>query len=583
MPLKCPRCNTDNPSDSKYCKECATPLPSQEVSVTKTLETPVEGLKRGTTFAERYEIIEELGTGGMGKVYRVKDEKLDEEMAAQGGVENILRGSYTKAGDVFRINVILQNAHTGETLGSEKAEGKGEESFFLMVDELTPEIKANFDLSAEEIATDIDKAVGKITTSSPEAFRYYSEGFKYQWKGDFPKSIQFLMKAVDIDPEFAKAYMAIGLNYFDLGSTSEGKRYLQKGLEFSDRVSDRERYQIEGTYYVALEKYDRAIKAYNKLIELYPGDMWGNSGLGWIYLELEQWDKAIEHCNINIQNKVKDYASYVNLAYIYRAMGLYDKAREALQSYLNEISDDAKIHFALANTYLCQGKYDIALVEADKFFYLDPTGFYCNWMKGDIYHSMGDFVKAEREYVSLLEVEDHIAHQIAEWNLGALYLLKGCFEKSKEHFRHGIEQAKKIGDRWYESRHHLRIAYIHLRLGNVEEALRECDRAWGTADEVERESWQRLALHLKGFVYIEMGSMDEAQRIAEELKDMIEKGLNERILRYYHHLMGMIELKNENFPKAIDNYEKFLYLWKDADPGIAEVKDAKKRLARLTG
>ena len=82
MGMKCPKCHTDNPSDSNYCKKCATPLPSsKEIPVTETLETPVQGLKKGTTFAERYEIIEELGTGGMGKVYRVKDKKLDEEMA----------------------------------------------------------------------------------------------------------------------------------------------------------------------------------------------------------------------------------------------------------------------------------------------------------------------------------------------------------------------------------------------------------------------------------------------------------------------------------------------------------------------
>lgn len=81
MVIKCPQCDTVNPSDSKYCKECATPLPTQEVSVTKTLETPTEELTRGSTFAGRYEIIEELGKGGMGRVYRVEDTKLKQEVA----------------------------------------------------------------------------------------------------------------------------------------------------------------------------------------------------------------------------------------------------------------------------------------------------------------------------------------------------------------------------------------------------------------------------------------------------------------------------------------------------------------------
>lgn len=82
--MQCPKCHFDNPEDTVYCGKCAAALhPSEElfVSHTETLQTPSQELKRGTTFAGRYEIIEEIGKGGMGNVYRVFDKKIEGEVA----------------------------------------------------------------------------------------------------------------------------------------------------------------------------------------------------------------------------------------------------------------------------------------------------------------------------------------------------------------------------------------------------------------------------------------------------------------------------------------------------------------------
>jgi len=83
--MKCPSCQTENLPDSLFCHKCATPLPSDisnpTASFTKTMVTPFEDLTRGSLFAGRYEVIEELGKGGMGKVYKVYDQKIQEVVA----------------------------------------------------------------------------------------------------------------------------------------------------------------------------------------------------------------------------------------------------------------------------------------------------------------------------------------------------------------------------------------------------------------------------------------------------------------------------------------------------------------------
>jgi serine/threonine-protein kinase len=82
MAITCPKCQIDNPETQKFCGECATPLqPSKEIEVTETIVAAKEELTRGSTLGDRYEIIEELGKGGMGRVYRVEDTKLKQEVA----------------------------------------------------------------------------------------------------------------------------------------------------------------------------------------------------------------------------------------------------------------------------------------------------------------------------------------------------------------------------------------------------------------------------------------------------------------------------------------------------------------------
>ena len=80
MSVKCPKCQFENTSGSKFCKECGTQIPSpKDIEVTATIEAPKEELTTGSTFAGRYQIIEELGKVGMGRVYKVLDKETSEK------------------------------------------------------------------------------------------------------------------------------------------------------------------------------------------------------------------------------------------------------------------------------------------------------------------------------------------------------------------------------------------------------------------------------------------------------------------------------------------------------------------------
>ncbi len=580
------------------------------------------------------------------------------EVAKKGGVEHVLQGAYARAGENFRLDITLQDASTGTLIGSENVEGKGQESFFAMVDELTRRIKKNFQFTSESIASDIDRDVGQITTSSPEAYKYYIEATKYFDAGDYRQAVQLYEKATSVDSGFATAYRSMAMAYYNMGYYTEGDRFVQKAFELSDRVSDRELYRNKAEFYRISEKtYDESIQAYKKLLELYPDDRSGSNNLALLYEDLEEFDKAAELYSEAQKGEYADFLPTANLARVLRMQGLFAQAKQVILEYQKKFSDHAALRWALARIHLQEGNYDLALQEVDKALVLNPTHNQNFRIKGHIFLCKGDMSNAEREYKKLLSESDPVSNFYGLLNLTDLNLFLGRFETSKEYMEQHTELVQKAGQKVWEGYTSLQHGNKLMRVRRHEEALEKINTTKRIALELEDWNLERQAVFTKGRTLAQKGSLEEAHKAAEELRVLCEKSLNKRSIRLYYHLEGRIALENGDYEraiefiekamsldpyyfkseldslamayyragnpekaaaeyekiitcptgirrygdgyvksfymlgkiheqqgntaKAVEHYEKFLDLWKDADPGLTEVEDAKKRIAGL--
>jgi serine/threonine protein kinase/Flp pilus assembly protein TadD len=483
------------------------------------------------------------------------------EIARRGSVENVLVGNFTRAGDRFRINVTVQDARTGELIGSQSVEGSGERSFYSMVDELTKRIKKDFQLPNEIIATDLDEQIGQITTSSPEALRYYTEGVQYGRLAEYSQAIVSYEEALRLDPEFAMAYEGMAGAYNNLGYFTEAREYFEKAFEFSDRVSERELYFIQGEYYRTTETtFGKAIEALNNLLKLYPEDGDGNNRLGLIYKTIEEWDKAIERYEVCVQNKYDRFFYYVNLAEVYMAKGMYERAGEILELFLDQFPDVAWIHGDYAINYLCQRQYEFAHIEADKALDLDPTHYHALWIKGHIFLAQGNFTAAEVEYLKLLRLEEESARLYGRDSLCSLYLSQGRLDDALVQATQGLQLAEQVNDNPWKMWLSCRLAYLYMKAGDYQEALRICNAALQADVEGVRLDLQRRVMYFKGLVEVAMNAPADARRTADELRRQIERGLNRKEIRFYYHLTGMIELASNNFNQAIDFFSEAVSL-----------------------
>jgi tetratricopeptide (TPR) repeat protein len=275
-------------------------------------------------------------------------------------------------------------------------------------------------------------------------------------------------------------------------------------------------------------------------LELYPDDTIALTNLGGVYGNLEEWDRSLELHRVLFQDKPVNFIVYWNVIEMYMVKGMYDIARQVMMSALNDYPDMASLYRQLSLIHACQGEYDFALVELEKAISLiSDLGPFA--LKGDIFILKEDFSEAENAYKKF---KMNITTAVG---FAKLYLLQGKLEELKTMLERG--QALQTP-----------LAHLYLKTEEFDKALREFDKRLDDAVKNDRVTEQIFMLYLKGEAYLGLKSIPDAEKTAEELRELIQDSLVKKLIRLHHHLMGMIELERENYPKAIDYFQKAISL-----------------------
>jgi serine/threonine protein kinase/Tfp pilus assembly protein PilF len=506
------------------------------------------------------------------------------QVAERGGAQYVLQGAYAKAGDEFRVNITLKNIASGELVGSESVAGKGESSIFGMVDELTRRIKADFKLTPDQIAGDIDREIGLVTTSSPEAYRYYCEGIAHDIKAENREVIKSMEKAVAIDPRFASAYNAMSWCYGNLGYQAEQEKYKAKALELSDRLPDRERYSIEGNSFINSEKtYHRALEALNKLVELYPDDIQGNNCLGVLCVRMGDLNRAVHYYEAAVQSGTEDVTVHSNLAGAYEGQGRIEKSIELQKDFIRRIGDGAAIRRSLAYSYVRQGNLDQAQEEVSRALSFAPRSYLNFIARGYVHFLRGDFEQAETEFNKLLSHAEPVAAAWGYYYLNCLRLIQGRFKEAENYLRLGRDHSVSQDQRYWTIAYNLNLAYVLDRLGQRDRAAELLEKAALLAVEEESHPQQRLAYMYLGLVHSGGGSLTEAEKTASLLKDLADKSPDRRALWTHDFLRGNIEIEKKSYERAIEFLKKGESLLSHYDAWHSAFDDALGRAYRLSG
>jgi DNA-binding winged helix-turn-helix (wHTH) protein/tetratricopeptide (TPR) repeat protein len=234
-----------------------------------------------------------------------------------------LDGSIALIGTQYVLILKAVNCPNGELLASTEAQANDKSHVLDALGKAASEMRRRLGESLSTVQK-YNTPLEQATTPSLEALQAYSLGSK---SGDFPTAIPFLQRAIQLDPDFASAYDQLGEAYQSIGETVRGSENIRKAFELRGRMSELDKLFVEGDYYrVVTRNLMNARRSYALGEQIYPRDPGFRAGLGVIYYALGQYESALKEHQEALRLFPYDSVAFRMVAYTYL---LLDRVKDA--------------------------------------------------------------------------------------------------------------------------------------------------------------------------------------------------------------------------------------------------------------
>jgi tetratricopeptide (TPR) repeat protein/predicted Ser/Thr protein kinase len=553
----------------------------------------------------------------MGRPGQRLTQDLTREVCERAGGKAYVSGSISSLGTEYVVSIGAFSCSTGEALARENGEAATKENVLQVLSRAASRLREKMGESLSSVRQ-FDVPLYQATTPSLEALKQYSLAINAREK-DSAETIPFDIRAIELDPNFAMAYAGLAVDYSNVGQFELAREYIKKAFDLSNRVTEREKFHIRALYYgdIGTGELEKATQNDKQWVEEYPGDASAHGDLAVVSMSKSHYEEAVEELLKALKIDPNDVGYYINLSFSYMALGRLDEAWNILNEAYARKFQDFELH---ENAYkLAFLKNDASLMQQQLAWAAGKDGAegVLLGLQSKTEAFAGKLQKARALTRQAVDVALHAKSQESAAIYQALAALR---EAEFGNTKAATEQASaalkldpnsspaqigaalalgRSGDtvrsesiaRQLAAKHPLDTtvqsvwvptirAQYALKSGNPERAIKLLE----TAEPYELGATFDACLYpvyLRGEAYL---SLRQGKAAATEFQKIIDHPgivVNCATGALAHLGLGRANAISGDINGARTAYQDFLALWKDADPDIPVLEQARKEYAAL--